>query len=197
MSEFDNVPQRRKPGPKPLEAPAFAQHGNVNARTLNTADLPLGQIGDAIFKEGTNERVNDDTIIAVDRALEDDYTLALKMAEEPVTIMIEPSQEENAPIVVDCWVNGKGAEVLDPLSGKWMELGCLPIGGAITTKRKYVEVLARAKITNIRTAHDDMNVADPQNRVIRNTSRKSVFSVIHDANPKSREWLTRLIADRA
>jgi hypothetical protein len=194
MSEIDNVPQRRKPGPKPLEAPAFAQHGHVNARTLNTADLPLGQNPDIVMDDKWERG---ESIVAVDTPLVDEYTQALAMAEEPVTIMIEPSQEENAPIVVDCWVNGKGAEVWDPLSNKWMELGCLPIGGAITTKRKYVEVLARAKIEGIRTAHDDMNVADPQNRVVRNLSRKAVFSVIHDANPKSREWLTRLIADRS
>lgn len=194
MSEFDNVPQRRKPGPKPLEAPAFAQHGHVNARTLNTADLPLGQAPD-IDMDGP--LVRGEAILPVDTPLVDEYTAALAMAEEPVTIMIEPSPEENAPIVVDCWVNGKGAEVLDPRSGKWMELGCLPIGGAITTKRKYVEVIARAKIEVHRTMHDDMSAANPNNYLRTSTSRKAVFSVIHDANPKSREWLTRLIADRA
>ena len=54
--------------------------------------------------------------------LEKDYADQLKMAEDPVTIIIHPSQEKNPPQVVDCWVNGRGAEVF--VNGKWTVFNC-------------------------------------------------------------------------
>src|SRR5574343_968834 len=36
---------------------------------------------------------------------------ALAFNEEPVEVMVYPSSEENAPLTVPCWVNGRGAEI--------------------------------------------------------------------------------------
>jgi hypothetical protein len=54
-------------------------------------------------------------------------------------------------MTVDCWVNGKGAEVWDERTRKWMEFNFLPVGLPIITKRKYVEVLARSKSMKVNT----------------------------------------------
>lgn len=202
MSEV-NAPVRRKPGPKPgtkvaakpIQAPSIAPKGYIAGNHLNTADLPLGQAPDIVLP-ATGAVPRGESIEVLDKPLDDDYTAMLAMAEDAITIIIEPGTEENAPKVVDCWVNGKGAEVQDQLTGKWMEINCLPIGNPIVTKRKYVEVLARSKITNVKTQHEGATVDNPENRVVRNTSRKAVFSVIEDRNPRGREWLTRLIAGR-
>lgn len=189
-----NAPVRRKPGPKPGTQ---AKHNPVTmpAKELHTADIPQQQPGDISLAFG-KPLERGEVIEPLDAPLHSEHTQALLMAEEPVTIQIEPSQEENAPRVVDCWVNGKGAEVLDPITGKWMELNCIPIGGPVTTKRKYVEVLARAKFDNIQTKTGDMTQEAPENRIVRNTGRKAVFSVLHDPNPKGREWLIRLMSER-
>lgn len=196
MAKAKNAPVRRSAanhGAKssqalhhPVHAPAKEQ---LSADTPQTQPPDISLAFDKPLQRG-------ESIEAIDKPLQNDYLQALQMAEEPITIMIEPSQEENAPIVIDCWVNGKGAEVLDPRTNRWLELNCLPIGGAVTTKRKYVEVLARAKIDGIRTKTGDMTQELPENKIVRNTSRKAVFSVLHDANPRGREWLTRLLSER-
>jgi hypothetical protein len=159
---------------------------------IHTDDLRMAEAPDADFDNRS------ETILPVDKPLENEYAAALAFMEEPLTIRIEPSDEENAPIVVDCWVNGKGAEVLDSLSGKWMEINCLPIGGPIITKRKYVEVLARSRSDRV-AAQEVNNRPDPGKdgwKVERRAVRKTLFSVIHDPNPKGAEWLTRLYAER-
>lgn len=161
-------------------------------KEVHTADIAIAEAPDADIN------ARSETIIPVDKPLEADYAKDLAFMEEPIMIRIEPSDEENAPIVVDCWVNGKGAEVLDTLTGKFMEINCLPIGQPIITKRKYVEVLARARTDRVtsqeETAHPD--VGRDGFKVQRRSQRKNMFSVLEDKNPKGREWLNRIHAER-
>lgn len=162
------------------------------ASELHTADLATAEPPPASFENRS------ETIIPVDKPLDRDYARYLAFMEDPITIRIEPSDEEHAPTVVDCWVNGKGAEVMDTITGKWMELSCLPIGGPIITKRKYVEVLARSRTDRV-VANETNNRPDPGKdgwTINRRTQRKTLFSVIHDPSPKGAEWLTRLYAER-
>lgn len=161
-------------------------------REVHTGDLAIAEAPDADIEQRS------ETIIPVDKPLEADYAEALAFMEDPITIRIEPSDEENAPIVIDCWVNGKGAEVLDTLTGKFMEINCLPIGQPIITKRKYVEVLARSRTDRVtsqeETAHPD--VGRDGFKVQRRSQRKNMFSVLEDKNPRGREWLNRIHAER-
>lgn len=188
----NNAPVRRQ-GRE--QAPAVATAGFVGKPDTTTDDIKQMQPSDIILP-ASGAIPRGEQIEALDKPLTDDYAAALAFNEEPVTIMIEPGQEENAPRVIDIWVNGKGAEVLDPKTNRWNEINCLPVGGVITTKRKYVEVLARAKLDKVSTKHDDATVANPENRIVRNTSRRAVFQVMHDPSPKGREWLTRLMTER-
>jgi hypothetical protein len=161
-------------------------------KELSTADLPVGQAPEADFEHRS------EIILPVDKPLQNDYLAGLAFGEEPITIRIDPSDQENSPRVVDCWVNGKGAEVMDPATGKWLELNCLPIGGVIITKRKYVEVLARSKVDRVATRQETPNPQENQDgyKLQRSTHRKAVFSVIHDPNPKGAAWLTQIMAER-
>lgn len=142
------------------------------------------------------ELARGESIEVLDKPLEDEYFKALAMAEEPVTIMIEPGAEENAPRGIELWVNGKGAEVMDPKTGQWVQLNFLPVGGPITTKRKYVEVLARSKTETVRTKTGDANQENPENTLVRSIARRASFSVLEDQNPMGRAWLTRLLSER-
>lgn len=166
--------------------------GVPKRKEIHTADLPMAEAPAATMEERA------EVIIPVDKPLDKGYASALAFMEEPITIRIEPSDEENAPIVVDCWVNGKGAEVMDTLTGKFMEINCLPIGQPIITKRKYVEVLARSRTDRVtsqeETAHPD--VGRDGFKVQRRSQRKNMFSVLEDKNPKGREWLNRIHAER-
>lgn len=154
---------------------------------LNTAEVKIEQ---AAPIETAADRLNQ--VVAGDESiLEDkDHAERLAMGEDPVTIIINPSNEENAPTSYPAWVNGKGAEVF--LNGQWTPITYLPVGLELTTKRKYVEVLARAKTDNIRTVHDSANVERPRNLIHRTTSAVANFTIIEDKNPRGPAWFAEL-----
>ena len=177
----------------PRGIPNQAKNNPVNqpVRELHTADMAVGQQPRIVLHDDAPID-HESVIIPVEQMPASNYINALKFAEEPVTIRIERSGEKFAPHSVDCWVNGVGAEVL--MNGKWVQLGYLPIGHAITTKRKYVEILARAKHDTVQTnvtKHEE----NEDNFIDRHTSQKTPFSVLRDANPTGGEWLTRLLAE--
>ena len=177
--------------PRPLPSQAINNPVNSPAPELSTADMQVGQMPDIVLRN--DEPIDhEQLVIPVDRPLESEYIKALKFAEEPVTIRIERSSEKFAPLTVDCWVNGIGAEVF--MRGKWLQLGYLPVGYPIITKRKYVEVLARSKVDSVQT--DVQKREDSEDNIIqRHTSQKSPFSILKDDNPLGHEWLTRLLAE--
>jgi hypothetical protein len=130
-------------------------------------------------------------IVEAPAALHKVYMEALAFAEEPVTIRIERSGEKFAPNVIDLWVNGQGAEILQ--NGRWVTYNALPVGTPVTTKRKYVEVLARSKTDTINTKSGKKDEFSEINSIERYTSAKAPFSVIRDKNPLGVEWLTNLL----
>lgn len=154
---------------------------------LHTADIGIEQ-KPAI--ESRDDLANE-IVAAPPDVLKKEYAEQLAFNEEPVTIRIERSSEKFAPRVVDAWCNGKGAEVL--VNGRWVETSYLPIGVAVTTKRKYVEILARSKLDTINTKVEDRDSEKPQNLIERSTSSRAPFSVIEDRNPKGAAWLTGLV----
>lgn len=159
-------------------------------REINTQDMKVGQSAPITLDDGPIDR--EQVVLPVDTPLIDDYAKALSFAEEPVTIRVSPSAEKFAPTVIDCAVNGKGAEVF--VGGRWHELGVIPVGREVTTKRKYVEVLARSKQDNVSTRIEQRTDGE-ENIVDRSTYHKAPFSVIEDRNPMGAEWLTRIMAE--
>lgn len=161
-------------------------------KETHSDDLPIEQ-RDSIDMSG--EEINHENIVIASAPLTTDYSRNLAFLEEPVTIRIEKSSEKHAPLVVDCWINGRGAEVF--LNGQWLVLGYLPVGREIITKRKYLEVLARSKVDNIQTVVGTKNEEKPNNAIDISTSSKAAFSVLEDKNPLGREWLGRLMREQS
>lgn len=162
-------------------------------REVSTEDMEVGQ-RPAI--DWAAEVLEHDNVIEPVSAevLNKQYMDALAFDREPVEILIGQSTEKHAPIVVDCWVNGKPAEVF--VNGKWHAFGCLPMGINVITRRMYVEVLARSKITNVQTPSIEDDVSEQlRNQPRKNTSLKTNFSIIRDPNPKGGEWLRRVMAE--
>lgn len=117
---------------------------------------------------------------------------ALAFAEEPVTILIAENSRSDFPEShVSVAVQGKGAEIFQ--NGRWLEIGWLPIGQQIITKRKYVELLGRSKSDSISTKHEDANVERPRNTLSRRTSANYPISILEDRNPKGAEWFSRVV----
>lgn len=130
-------------------------------------------------------------IVRADPSIADvDYQAELAFMEEPVTIRLEPSTDKNAANVFACWVNGRGGEML--IDDRWVTVTYLPVGVEIVTKRKYLEVIVRAKIDTVQTDVIESPGQDPENRVKRFTSPVHSFSVIEDRNPRGAAWLTDL-----
>lgn len=167
---------------------------SARKRELHTADMPIRQHSSITMPDLDQAFERDsDVEIFTEKQLQQHRAEALAFNEEPMMIRIEPSSEKNAPKCVDCWVNGKGAEVFDVQDNRWYAYGALPVGRVIITRRKYVEVLARSKKDDVSTEVIGPETEKPENKVHRHTSQRAVFTVIDDRNPKGAEWLSRLL----
>jgi hypothetical protein len=135
----------------------------------------------------------DSDIVRADEALLKDYADALAFMEDPVTIRLTPSTDKNAATAFPAWCNGKKAEVF--LNGRWVETpdGYLPVGVELITKRKYLEIILRAKIDAVQTIVGDATVEKPMNHVKRSTYPVHSVSIIKDDNPRGAAWATEII----
>lgn len=168
-------------------------------REQDSNQFAIPQPEDIIMpRDGRLERP--ENIVSSEGGIDKDYIDALVFAEEPVSLILQESGEENAPTVQECWVNGRGIEFLTD-EGKWrinwpgLNEGFAPIGISFTTKRKYVEILLKKRSDKVRTVHDDASVAYPVNTVKRHTAHMAPLSIIEDKNPKGPEWLRRIMRE--
>ena len=119
------------------------------------------------------------------------YAQQLAFMEEPVLIRLEPSSEKNAATMFPVWNNGKGCEAW--INGRWREITYIPVATEVTIKRKYVAILAGAKIDSVTTEIQDEKSERPRNITNRVTTALVTFSILEDKNPLGRAWLTELI----
>lgn len=135
----------------------------------------------------------DGDVVLVDKLPSDDYADALAFMEEPVKIRLTPSTDKNAATAFPAWCNGKKAEVF--LNGRWVETpdGYLPVGIELITKRKYLEIILRAKIDKVETIVGDATVEKPINEARRFTYPVNSVSIIEDKNPRGAAWATEII----
>lgn len=164
-------------------------------REANTGDMEIGQKADILLTGTGPIHREPDEITPLDDALHKDYADALQFDQEPVAIRLDHSGQENAPLQIPCFVNGRPAELL--INGKWLPIGWIPVGQVVVTKRMYVEVLARAKPDSINTDVMEIPGQDPINRIKRKTSTRCPLSIVKDNNPLGLEWITRIMAEAA
>lgn len=99
---------------------------------------------------------------------------------EPVTIIVNPSQDPDDPKLVQVGVNGVNQFI--------------PRGEPFVVKRKYVEVLARAKRTDFHQKLDE-RLGEAMNHLRSMHSLRFPFSVIEDRNRNGGAWLTAVLAE--
>lgn len=159
-----------------------------NRKEVNTGDMAIGQKSDIDISLDA-QIVHGESIPNI---VDEKFIADLAFMEEPVTILIADNSRSDFPEThVPVQVNEQGAEVFQ--NGQWLTIGWLPIGVQLTTKRKYVEVLARSKSDAIKTNHDDATVERPQNKITRRTSANYPISVLQDNNPRGTEWLSQIM----
>ena len=101
---------------------------------------------------------------------------------EPVTIMVHSTTDENQPpqVIVNC--NGMNQPIMR--------------GYPTTVKRKYVEILARMKETKYSQVTRNPAAPDQIDMVARH-GLSYPFDLVEDKNPRGRAWLTNVMAEPA
>lgn len=169
-----------------------AARGRARA-TIHSDDLQVGQRNDLQI-EGADYIDRDNLVETVGTVVPDGYLGQLAFNEEPVKIVIN-AQGENPENAVLVQVNGKGAEIY--MNGGWVSVGYIPCDIEVTTKRKYLEVLARAKKETVTTKFgQNLNDGESFNVLQRRNALQHNFTVIEDQNPIGRAWLQSIIADK-
>lgn len=154
--------------------------GIPNSKT-DTTDMDVGQKthidmpGEGIIdRSAMREQAIEQTDIVTASGV-DDYAKELAFYEEPVEIEIhESSDRDNPDPIVDLYCQGVPQRIIR--------------GQPITVKRKYVQILVNARHVSMSTETrvEGENVV---NRVNKRSALRYPFSVIHDANPRGRDWL--------
>ena len=160
-------------------------------REVSTNDMPMNQPAD-VFIAADNEIDRGAGLVMMtdDQISEEEYMAELAFNEEPVTIRIEVQSRSDSPMThIPCWVNGKAAEVL--IDGKWISAGWLPIETELTIKRKYVEVLARAKPEDVTTHHEDRPQAGVPVMVRKRATSAYPMTILNDT-PAGIAWMQRI-----
>lgn len=120
----------------------------------------------------------DQEIVIADGPQLDEYAAELAFMEELVDVLVHESTDENAEPIVDVYCNGTPQRFIRGVQQK--------------VKRKYVEILANARQTSIKTkTHQDNETV--YNRIDKHTALRYPFSM-QDSNPRGQAWLKKILA---
>ncbi len=142
------------------------------------APIDIGVSAD-VKKVKRGQKGESEIVVVSAEGLDNGYAAQLAFMEEEVEVMVHESTDQNAEPIVHVAVNGINQ--------------FFPRGEAVLCKRKYLEVLARAKETSISTQTINTN-NDVINRINQHTALRYPFSVIRESNPKGAAWLKSVLA---
>jgi len=112
-----------------------------------------------------------------------DKAAALAFMEEKVVVRIHPTSERSREKIPCLSVNGVNQYIVR--------------GRPQVIRRKFLEVLARAKEDNVETPFSrDNNGYDTYN-IYKTQSLKYPFELIEDRNPNGRAWLDKILSEAA
>jgi len=120
----------------------------------------------------------EEVVLASEEQLEKDYMEALKFNEEFVGLVIAEDNSEFPIDPVPLGVNGK--------------MIYLKRGVEYDVPRKYIECLCQP-IARIKTKQAKNNLNEDVTDIESTKSFQFPFRITHDANPKSKQWLTALL----
>lgn len=152
------------------------------AGKLDTENVKVGQNQTKeISGSGEAEVISDSGIEAV--PAEDFNNLAEleKFMNDPIELMIYEPMEEGSPAIVMLKVNGISQYVIR--------------GRTQTIKRKYVEVLARARKQHVTARGFKTANGDAKNTVNITSGLEYPFQVLNDPSPKGPSWLKGILAE--
>lgn len=157
--------------------------GIPNRKEISSEDGPVGQDRSIdIPMTGSIADIVRPEIEIVTSPIKDDYAAQLAFNEERVEVVVHESTNPNDQELFDVYCNGVP---------QWFKRGQVQ-----TVRRKYVEILARARQTSIATKTSAQGGYNDEavNRIDKHTAVRYPFTVVHDQNPKGREWLKSVLA---
>ena len=150
-------------------------------KKIDTTEEQVGQGGAAVLPSTGKARIEQPEVEVVTdldwKAKADN----LAFMEEPVTIMVHTTTDKNAVPFVEVWNDGRVQRFLR--------------GKEQTVKRKFIEVLARAKADTYQSQEFMDRDGNMNFRYPKTTSLKYPFSVVRDENPKGHDWLKKVLAE--
>lgn len=149
------------------------------AKQIDTRNEYLGK--EEQFNIGVIGTGEPPAIEIIDRVVPTDVLEIEKFMQEPVTVMIADSNDENDTELVQVSVNGNRQ--------------FFQRGRPQEVKRYFVERLARAKRTSY-TQNLDERQGEGMNNMVPRHALRYPFTVIEDKNPKGGEWLRGILAER-
>ena len=150
----------------------------VTTKIIETQELPIGK---TVRKRGKNSAVGTPVLVDVAERMPDPEKAAmLSFMEELVTIRPATSTDKNAEQIFEITVNGK------------TEL--FRRGEPKTVKRKFVELMARQKVTAYTAREVTNDQGDRQYVYDPVTAPKYDFAMLKDDNPMGESWLKSTLA---
>lgn len=150
-------------------------------KEVNATDLVL-PADTSLVLQGSGPVDRTDLILdGVDGPIANDQLDELAFMEEKIEVMVHESTDPNADNPVQVFCNG-----IQQLFFR---------GSSQVVRRKYVEVLARAKQTAVQTREVRAPDGELTTQITKTSSLRYPFSIIHDANPKGADWIRRVMRE--
>jgi hypothetical protein len=156
--------------------------GTVGADTLD-ADLDMHDRSITLDQDMSLEDLRDSLNSTVSMSPTDPhfqrFAADATFMEEQVLVRVLPSSEQNAEKIVEVWNNGRPQRFI---RGEW-----------VIARRKYVEVLARAKPFSVATPEITDGNGDRTTKIDLNHGLRYPFEM-RDKNPIGNAWLNNILS---
>lgn len=152
-------------------------------KDLNAAEQKIGQARTRHMKSRgpAREALEAEHIDPVERPVSDEKVELLRFNEDELVVIVHESTNPTDEPFPEVWNDG--------ICQRFQR------GKEQTVKRKYVEVLARAKLTTRSNEKYKDGNGDDAYRYPGHTALRYPFSVLHDPSPKGRDWLKSVLQE--
>lgn len=154
----------------------------INKSGTDTTNHKIGQDQEKeISVTGKAEVVSETSIETVPGPVLGEFAELEKFMNEPLEVLVFEPYDKGQENVVQTSVNGKNQFIIR--------------GIPQTVKRKYVEVLARARKVNVSADGYKDPTGEAKNTVRITSGLQYPFQVVRDPNPKGPAWLRQILAE--
>lgn len=167
-------------------APALSKDALTGTRNTDAMDVDQGSLDKSIGLglDMTIEELRDSLNATVSQSMDDPQLKAFfadaSFMEERVVVRVAPSANKDDPKIVEVWNNGVPQRMI---RGEWT-----------IVKRKYVEVMARAKPFGITTPEITDANGDRTTKIETHNGLLLPFEM-RDQNPIGQAWLQRILQE--